>query len=324
MSEWTKRFCAAADAKIPDLLGLRRFALLLDSWFEDTFLGVPVEDYFAFEFYLRNRPGRHAFATGNRLWRLYDSLNDRDCWEKIDFKTNLWANYHSLMKRDHVCAGTADYDAFRAFTLRHPRFFAKPADQDSGIGCKILTCDSDSAAKEVYSQLHEENYLAEELVRQCAELAEFNTSTLNTIRVISYVDKKGVPCLFPYGALRLGRAEKVANNFGGGNGGISCPVDIQSGCVVGYACDCQGNYYSEHPDSGKRIIGFQIPAWEKVRAIAKQAALICPKLRMVGWDIAVTESYEADLIEGNRRPGPTCYQLDLVGKWDALQDMLSE
>lgn len=33
---------------------------------------------------------------------------------------------------------------------------------------------------------------------------------------------------------------KAANNFGGGNGGISCPVDIQSGCVVGYACDYRG------------------------------------------------------------------------------------
>lgn len=92
------------------------------------------------------------------------------------------------MKCEHVCAGTADYEEFRAFTLRHPRFFAKPADKDSGIGCRVLTRDSDSAAKEVYSQLHKENYVAEELVKQCTEMEEFNFSTLNTIRVISYVD----------------------------------------------------------------------------------------------------------------------------------------
>jgi hypothetical protein len=45
---------------------------------------------------------------------------------------------------------------------------------------------------------------------------------------------------------------------------------------------------------------------------------------MIGWDIAVTESYEAVLMEGNRRPTPVIYQLDLVGKWEALQEMLSE
>jgi molybdopterin-guanine dinucleotide biosynthesis protein len=52
--------------------------------------------------------------------------------------------------------------------------------------------------------------------------------------------------------------------------------------------------------------------------------LSAPKLRMIGWDIAVTESYEAVLMEGNRRPTPVIYQSDLVGKWEALQEMLSE
>ena len=324
MSKWIDRFRRMADSRLPGLRGPHRFALLLDSWFEDAVLGVPVEDYFNFEFHLRNRRGRRTFATGNRLWRLYDSLNDRDCWEKADFKQKMWDTYHSLMKRDHVCVGAVDYEEFRAFTVRHPRFFIKPADKNSGIGCRILTCGSDSEAKDAYFQLHAENYVAEELVRQCAELEEFNASTLNTLRVISYVDKKGTPHLFPYGALRLGRAGKVADNFGGGNDGLCCPVDIQCGCVAGYACDCRGYHYTEHPDSGKRIIGFQIPAWDKVCALAKQAAQICPKLRMVGWDIAITESYEAILIEGNRRPAPASYQLDLVGKWQLLQDMLSE
>lgn len=324
MAKWIDRFRTMADSRLPGLRGPERLALLLDSRFEDTFLGVPVEDFFVFEFYLRNRRGRRAFATGNKLWRLYDSLNDRNCWERIDFKTNLWDNYHSLMKRDHVCTGTANYEEFRAFTVRHPRFFAKPADKDCGIGCKILTCGSDTEAREVYSQLHAENYVAEELVRQCKELEEFNASTLNTLRVISYVDKQGAPHLLSYGVLRLGRSGKVADNFGGGNEGICCPVDILRGCVAGYACDYRGNHYTEHPDSGKRIIGFQIPAWDKVCAVVKQAAQICPKLRMIGWDIAITESYEAILIEGNRRPSPASYQLDLVGKWQAIQDMLSE
>lgn len=106
--------------------------------------------------------------------------------------------------------------------------------------------------------------------------------------------------------------------------GISCPVDVQCSCTAGYGHDCRGKKYRKHPDSGKQIIGFQIPAWDKVCALAKQAALICPKLRMIGWDIAVTKSYEAILIEGNCRPSPSLYQLDLVGKWQALIDMVAE
>lgn len=322
--KWIDRFRMMLETKQLNVCGLMRLILMIDSWIEDIFLGVPVEEYFDFEFYLRNRSGRNTFGTGHKLWKLYDSLNDKDCWEKTDYKTNLWDNYSTLMKRDHVCVGAASYDEFRAFTLRHNRFFVKPADESCGIGCKILTCDSDSEAKETYAWLHESNYVAEELVKQCAELNEFNSSTLNTIRIMSYVDKKGEPHLFPYGGIRLGRAGKQVDNFRAGNGGIYCPVDIRYGCVVGYAYDYRGKKYIDHPDSGKRITGFQIPVWDKVCDIAKQAALICPKLRIIGWDIAITESYEAILIEGNRRTGPVSYQLDLVGKWQILKDMVSK
>lgn len=322
--KWRDRYRDALNAKGLSLRGFKRLVLMLDSWIEDTILGVPVEEYFSYEFYLRNRQGRNTFATGNRLWNLYDTLNDKDYWEKIDFKTNLWDNYSSLMKRDHVCVGTANYDEFRAFTLRNSRFFVKPADEDCGTGCKVLTCASDSEAKEVYSWLHKEDYVAEELVVQCAEFDEFNSSALNTIRIMSYVNKNGEVQLFPYGLIRFGRKGKVVSNFGRNNDGISSPIDIRSGCAVGQAYDHYGKKYTEHPDSGKRIVGFQIPVWEKVCDVAKRAALIFPKLRMVGWDIAVTKSYEAIIIEGNRRPGMISYQIDLVGKWQILKDMVSK
>ena len=217
--KWSDRFKTEIEARQINLHGFKKLALMLDSWIEDNFLGVPVEEYFDFEFYLRNRRGRDAFAAGNKVWKLYDSLNDKNYWEKTDFKTNLWDNYGSLMKRDHVCVGNVDYDEFRAFTIRHPRFFAKLADRECGIGCKVLTCNSDSEAKEAYTLLHEANYVAEELVRQCAEFDEFNPSTLNTLRIVSFVDKRGEAQLIPYGVIRFGRVGKIADNFHG-NAGI--------------------------------------------------------------------------------------------------------
>ena len=321
---WMNRFKAASDTKVPDLHGIKRLSLLIDSWIEDAVLGVPVEEYFAYEFYLRNRRGRRAFAAGYRIWRLYDDLNDMSCLDMLFPKTGMWENYETVLKRDHVCAGTASFEEFLAFTVRHPRFFVKPSDKECGIGCRIMTCDSDSEAKEMYSWLHENDYVAEELVKQCTELAEFNASTPNTIRIISFVDKKGNPQLFPYGIIRLGRAGKVVDNYGGGNGGLGCPIDIQSGCIVAQGFDIARNQYTDHPDSGKRIVGFQIPAWKKVCEAAKQAALICPRLRVIGWDIAVSDSYEAIVIEGNPRPSPISYQMDGVGRWQMIHDMVSE
>src|SRR5699024_11501854 len=53
-----------------------------------------------------------------------------------------------------------------------------------------------------------------------------------------------------------------------------------------------------HPITGERIIGFQIPFWERTLEMVKKAAGLYSGNRSIGWDIVITKSGPG-LIEGN-------------------------
>ena len=50
-----------------------------------------------------------------------------------------------------------------------------------------------------------------------------------------------------------------------------------------------GNVYAAHPDSGVVYKGYQIPEWEKMIAICKEAAALFPRMKYCSWDMAHTE-----------------------------------
>lgn len=81
-------------------------------------------------------------------------------------------------------------------------------------------------------------------------------------------------------------------------GGLCTLVDVNSGIVISRALDKHFREYVNHPVTGKQIVGFSIPMWDRVRELAIQAAAITPEMRYTSWDIAVTPNGPI-LIEGN-------------------------
>ena len=49
-----------------------------------------------------------------------------------------------------------------------------------------------------------------------------------------------------------------------------------------------GNKYNYHPVTHKLLLGIQIPQWEKIKLLVKEAALVCPRIGHMAWDIAVS------------------------------------
>ena len=82
------------------------------------------------------------------------------------------------------------------------------------------------------------------------------------------------------------------------SGGIAAGVDIITGTVITPARDKHFKSYCYHPYTGEKIIGFEIPFWDDVVALALKASERTPQLKYVSWDIAVTKNGPV-LIEGN-------------------------
>ena len=137
----------------------------------------------------------------------------------------------------------------------------------------------------------------ESLIVQREELAGFNASSVNTIRINTVNYGEGdVEVVWP--SFRMGRVGSFVDNAG--CGGVFGAIDVETGVVIG-AADEYRNRYTEHPDSHKRIIGFVVPEWHEACNIVKQMAMKLPDAAFVGWDLALTKEGWV-LVEGNGAP----------------------
>lgn len=173
-----------------------------------------------------------------------------------------------------------------------------------------------------YDTCKKNKILLEEVLEQDCELAAFNNTAVNTIRVVTLICADDSVRIMA-AVLRLSRKGKFADNFH--HDGIASLIDVETGIVNTTGVDRKWNRYTIHPDSRKPIVGFQIPRWFEVVDMVKKAARVHPEVRYVGWDVTIKSSGEIVLIEGNPGADPDVTQIeDQVGKWPLYEPLLFE
>ncbi len=233
----------------------------------------------------------------------------------IDYKPDFNSHFDRFLKRDWIDLETCGEEAFRVFAAKHPECFCKISDGLKGIGAMKLDFHRDSQ-EAFYSEHKGEKLILEELIEQHHEMAEYNPSTVNTLRVVSFHCEDGTVKVLG-AALRTGRAGQVADNFH--HHGIAATIDVDTGLVVSTGIDIQFRRYVTHPDSGKAFPGFRIPHWEMVLEEVKAAALLVPEVRFVGWDIAIREG-DICFVEGNTNAAVDVIEMPLrEGIWPNIK-----
>ena len=98
------------------------------------------------------------------------------------------------------------------------------------------------------------------------------------------------------------------------SGGFSANIDPVSGVIISSAMSRGEERCETHPVTGAVFRGFQMPMWDRVLELVREAAKICPEVRYVGWDVAYNHDGPL-LVEGNYHPGHMAFQLcDLTGR----------
>jgi hypothetical protein len=140
-------------------------------------------------------------------------------------------------------------------------------------------------------------YLLEEKLDQHPFFAHLNPYTINTIRVVTFVESSGEAPI-DFAALRLGRRGSTADNWA--QGGISVAIDPVTGRLGrGFTKPKHGGEWLEvHPDTQVRFTDMVVPMWREILDVCRRAARVTPHVRSVGWDVLVTPS-GPKLIEGN-------------------------
>lgn len=281
--------------------------------------GADFSNYVSFHFYDLNRKGRRRFITfyrNEKLWHIFS----KSAHEKFLDKASFNEAFKPFILRDWLDTRKNSQDKVLGFIKSQGNVIVKPVDSCMGKGIHKVAADDSEQMESFITELNNgHHYIVEEILENVPEVKKFNPPSLNTVRIVTCLDKeKHIHILAS--CLRTGVSDAITDNVC--TGGIVCHIDEQYGIIDTKAKNHIGASYSVHPNSGVYMVGCQIPQWDAVIKLAKEAALQIPSARYVGWDIAITTK-GLDLLEGNIPPDEGVTQMcTMEGMYDRIMSLL--
>lgn len=272
--------------------------------------GCAPDDYYQYEFYKKSNYERNKFLTWRRCQKIIDS-NDKNQKKLLDDKALFNKEFGRFVKRDWIDLRESCEEDFMSFLQKHKKVIIKPVDGGQGKGVYLLSCNDIGSKDFSFDSL--KNAIAEEVIEQHTELARFNPSSVNTVRVYTFKGR------IISTALRTGGGNGIVDNLH--SGGVCAHIDEETGIID---CLCRNYNMDEfliHPVSGVKMIGFQVPNWKMVLEIAIEASSLIPSVPYIGWDVAVRQN-DVELIEGNCDADHNLMQMiDQRGRYCIIKDI---
>ena len=195
----------------------------------------------------------------------------------------------------------------------------KPINGLGGADVKKVLSSSIKDIDEYYEYLKNNNMFLEEVIKQHKKMNMLCETSVNTIRIMTFVNNNKSEIL--YAALRVGNGKYEVDNFHKGGMGVS--INTRYGKLKGDAIDKDLNHFKKHPVTKTIFNNFEIPYWNETKKLVLNAALVNQNIKVVGWDVAITNKGPV-LVEGNRRPGFDLVQvLSKKGRKDIMYHVLN-
>lgn len=249
--------------------------------------GVDFQDYWSYDFVShQDRQYRESYISDKLRYHYCDILNAPGLEALMTDKYSCYENYGKFYKREVVlCTSEADKEKFMSFASRHESFIFKPLSAHSGRGICIVRTEDTDMETFFSERVAQGDFIIEELIRQADPVSSLHPTSVNTVRVVTFV-LNGQAQIFA-STLRVGRGGAELDNAG--SGGIYAIVDPETGVVDTDAVDHKRNHYSAHPDTGVTFKGFQLPQWDSAVEFVKEMATTLEGTTLVAWDIAYSD-----------------------------------
>lgn len=264
-------------------------------------------DYFYFNVYGNNNFNPNEYASTLFMYRFHKKLNDKNYTKFFKNKILFNQRFREFMAHEFISLKHIRIPELKNWIIKRNSDFLilKKNKSVGGFGVKKIRIRTDGANIYIdkFSFEKRVNYLqkfdlVEEFVQQHELINRLNPSCLNTIRVVTVLNKDNKKVDIIGAVLRLGVNNDVDNFH---SGGIAVNIDIETGCLVGEGfklAPSNPEFYSEHPVTKVKFDKYCLPQWSTVLETVKKASHIIPQVRTVGWDVAITQS-GVSLIEGN-------------------------
>lgn len=269
---------------------------------------VSILDYFFFRFFEKDREECMKWAGTGYMFEYQKLMNPLDVRGVLENKISFSTHFHPFIKRDYAVVSDVIQDATVAQRLiDNPsgKLVVKASHGQAGQEIKVLDCKG-LIPKQLGAIMKKGKYdLVEEYILQHPDMMSLSPSGLNTVRIITQEVDGKVDILAA--RLRISINSHV-DNLAAGNAAV--PLDKEHGRVIGPGVfsDITMPDIDHHPVTGLELPGFQVPFWEEIIQMVKEAALMAKNNRSIGWDVAVTSDGPL-LIEGNHNWCKILWQL---------------
>lgn len=283
---------------------------------------TPVE-YFSFRLRDKSMAERSKFISSRLRLTYRCRMNDLLKAEIFNDKTKTYKRFQKYYKRGATAICDPEhFERFQRFVKKHPEFVKKQCFEAQGHSVELVNINEcGMSERELFDSLIAQGkHILEEKIVQSPMLAAFNESSVNTVRVITFVTKNGT--VVPYCTLRTGRPGSFVDN--GGAGGVQACIDFETGVIATDGFDEIGGVFADHPASGTTFKGYQLPDWEQLRSLVFEAAEVVPEIHFIGWDLAHTKDGWV-MVEGNEN----CYiiakqMIDDKGLRDVFEGIMKD
>ncbi len=309
---------------IHEKTNMSKFAIFMDMQKCARRYGAGYMDYDLFEMYNLTDEQRDTYLTRGRNNALVTKYCDKSVLHYFMNKDEFNTKFKDYIKRDWIKVKGSSKEDVINFLQKHSEFMAKPIDGGCGKGIEKINTTSYKSLDELYEYLSnpENNFELEEVIVQHPDVAKIYPNAINTVRIVTIVTTKDGESLLdipqekrkevelePHiicAYFRIGNSGKYVDNFN--SGGMTAPVNENTGVVEKVAIDKKKNVYEVHPQTGEEIKGFQFPFWSEAIDLCKKATKVVPEMGYVGWDVAFTPNGPL-FVEANEFPGHDIYQL---------------
>lgn len=141
---------------------------------------------------------------------------------------------------------------------------------------------------------YDKDFIIQRRIEQNESLKRLNHSSVNTIRILSYLRHSEVVILS--GIIRVGGPNEIADNAGEKTIGFG--IDFNG--IIHFGFDHFGHKFT-NTSSGYLIKGFKVPKYNQIRKLASELHSKLPYFRLVSWDFTVDANNEIVLIEFNSK-----------------------
>lgn len=306
--------------------GKSKLAIFLDMAWCFVRYGAGYYDYLIFAFYDLKAKERKTYVTRFKSKKLNMQLNDVNYCHYFDNKDEFYNTFGKYTGRSFLDLSKATREDVAAFVEGKERIFCKLRSKTCGIGCERLNIKDFESTDALYDYLKEKDFYTIEDVIVChPDIVKLYDNAVNSMRIITLKDaNEKVHCLYIVQKIGL-NGSVIDNNC------MFSPVDPETGRIKypAHAGDTPlGIIYTEHPNTGVTIQGYQLPYVKEAVEMVFEAAKLVPQVRYVGWDVAVTPNGPI-IIEGNTYCAHDFWQLpphtpDKIGMLPKILSLIPE